>query len=70
MLEWLNSVIQATKRKSIGHKNPHFKLIASLLTGKLNLAKVNKCLPHETQKNHIILVCWFYNMHRLLWYAK
>ncbi len=46
LLEGLNSVIQAAKRKARGYKKPHFKIIAYLLTGKLDLSKVNKaCLP-------------------------
>ena len=45
ILEGLNSVIQAAKRKARGYKKNHFKIIAYLLTGKLNFAKVNKCLP-------------------------
>ena len=46
LLEGLNSVIQAAKRKARGYKKPHFKMIAYLLTGKLDLSKVNKaCLP-------------------------
>jgi transposase len=46
ILERLNSVIQAAKRKARGYKPKHFKTIAYLITGKLNLAKVNlHCLP-------------------------
>jgi transposase len=45
LLEGLNSVIQAAKLKARGYKKPHFKIIAYLLTGKLNLTQVNKCLP-------------------------
>jgi transposase len=45
LLEGLNSVIQAAKRKARSYKKPHFKIIAYLLTGKLNLTQVNKCLP-------------------------
>lgn len=42
LLEGLNSVIQAAKRKARGYKKKHFITIAYLLTGKLNLNKINK----------------------------
>jgi transposase len=46
LLEGLNSVLQAAKRKARGYKKPHFKIIAFLLLGKLDFSKVNKfCLP-------------------------
>lgn len=46
LLEGLNSVIQAAKRKARGYKKPHFKIIVYLLTGKLDFTKVNRlCLP-------------------------
>ncbi len=46
ILEGLNSVIQAAKRKARGYKPKHFATIAYLITGKLNLAKINPhCLP-------------------------
>lgn len=46
LLEGLNSVIQAAKRKARGYKKPHFKIMVYLLTGKLDFARVNKaCLP-------------------------
>ena len=46
LLEGLNSVIQAAKRKARGYKKPHFKIMAYLLTGKLDFTQVNKsCLP-------------------------
>ncbi len=46
LLEGLNSLIQAAKRKARGYKKPHFKIMVYLLTGKLDFAKVNKeCLP-------------------------
>lgn len=46
ILEGLNSVIQAAKRKARGYKVKHFKTIAYLLTGKLDFSKVNaNCLP-------------------------
>ncbi len=46
LLEGLNSVIQAAKRKARGYKKPHFKTMVYLLTGKLDFTTVNKaCLP-------------------------
>ena len=46
ILEGLNSVLQAAKRKARGYKKPHFKKNAYLLTGKLDFSKVNfHCLP-------------------------
>jgi transposase len=46
ILEGLNSIIQAAKRKARGYKLKHFKTIAYLITGKLDFSKVNKaCLP-------------------------
>jgi transposase len=42
ILEGLNSVVQAAKRKARGYKKPHFKIIAYLTTGKLNFKKINK----------------------------
>lgn len=46
ILEGLNSVLQAAKRKARGYKKPHFKTIAYLLTGKLDFSVVNSnCLP-------------------------
>ncbi|NOQ76205.1 MAG: ISL3 family transposase [Methylococcaceae bacterium] len=46
ILEGLNSIIQAAKRKARGYKVKHFKTIAYLLTGKLDFSKVNtNCLP-------------------------
>jgi transposase len=46
ILEGLNSVLQAAKRKARGYKKDHFKVIAYLLTGKLDFSKVNaNCLP-------------------------
>jgi len=45
ILEGLNSIIQAAKRKARGYKFEHFKVIAYLLTGKLDLHQVNKFLP-------------------------
>ena len=45
ILEGLNSIIQAAKRKARGYGKKHFAIIAFLLTGKLNLQKVNPFLP-------------------------
>ena len=42
ILEGLNSVLQAAKRKARGYKKQHFQTIAYLLTGKLDFSKVNK----------------------------
>jgi transposase len=41
ILEGLNSVLQAAKRKARGYKIKHFKTIVYLLTGKLYFSKVN-----------------------------
>jgi transposase len=45
ILEGLNSIIQAAKRKARGYGRKHFATIAFLLTGKLNLQKLNPFLP-------------------------
>jgi transposase len=46
VLEGLNSVLQAAKRKARGYKLKHFKTIAYLITGKLDFSQVNTaCLP-------------------------
>ena len=45
ILEGLNSVVQAAKRKARGYKNKHLKVITYLLTGKLNLHQFNPHLP-------------------------
>ena len=45
ILEGLNSVLQAAKRKARGYKFKHFKTIAFLITGKLNFDRVNSSLP-------------------------
>ena len=45
ILEGLNSIIQAAKRKARGYKFEHFKVIAYLLTAKLNLSSSNPYLP-------------------------
>jgi transposase len=46
ILEGLNSVVQAAKRKARGYKFKHFKTIVYLITGGLNFSKVNSaCLP-------------------------
>jgi len=42
ILEGLNSVLQAAKRKARGYKYAYFKTIAYLITGKLDFSKVNK----------------------------
>jgi len=48
ILEGLNSVIQAAKRKARGYKLQHFITMTYLLTAKLNLSKVNShCLPTQ-----------------------
>lgn len=41
ILEGLNSVLQAAKRKARGYKFKHFKTIAYLITGGLDFSKVN-----------------------------
>lgn len=47
ILEGLNSILQAAKRKARGYKAKHFMTIAYLLTGKLDFFKVNKfCSTH------------------------
>ena len=45
ILEGLNSVLQAAKRKARGYKFKHFKTIAFLITGKLDFRQLNNCLP-------------------------
>lgn len=46
LLEGLNSVVQAAKRKARGYKFKHFKTIVYLITGGLDFSKVNSaCLP-------------------------
>lgn len=45
ILEGLNSIIQAAKRKARGYGKKHFATMAFLLTGKLNLQIVNPFLP-------------------------
>lgn len=46
ILEGLNSVVQAAKRKARGYKLKHFKTIAYLLTGKMDFSRVNPaCYP-------------------------
>jgi transposase len=42
ILEGLNSVLQAAKRKARGYKRKHFKIIAYLLTGKLDFSTINE----------------------------
>lgn len=45
ILEALNSVVQAAKRKARGYGEKHFKVMAYFLTGKLNFRKFNDYLP-------------------------
>jgi transposase len=45
ILEALNSVVQAAKRKARGYGEKHFKIMAYFLTGKLNFKKFNEYLP-------------------------
>lgn len=45
ILEGLNSVIQAAKRKARGYKIAHFKTRAFLLTGKFDFKAINPFLP-------------------------
>jgi transposase len=46
ILEGLNSVVQAAKRKARGYKFKHFRTIVYLITGGLNFSKLNPaCLP-------------------------
>lgn len=46
LLEGLNSVVQAAKRKARGYKFKHFKTIVYLITGGLDFSKLNSaCLP-------------------------
>ena len=48
ILEGLNSVLQAAKRKARGYGAEHFITMAYFLTGKLNFSKVNKfCSTHS-----------------------
>ena len=41
ILEGLNSIVQAAKRKARGYKFKHFKTIVYLITGGLDFSKVN-----------------------------
>jgi transposase len=46
ILEGLNSVLQAAKRRARGYGEEHFKTIAYLITGKLDFSEINEyCLP-------------------------
>lgn len=45
ILEGLNSIVQAAKRKARGYKFEHFKTIAYMLTGGLDFRQVNQFLP-------------------------
>jgi len=47
ILEGLNSVIQAAKRKARGYQYKHFKTIIYLITGGLDFAKINSALPTQ-----------------------
>jgi hypothetical protein len=47
ILEGLNSIVQAAKRKARGYGKKHFKVMAYLLTGRLNLMKLNPYLPTQ-----------------------
>jgi transposase len=47
ILEGLNSIVQAAKRKARGYGKKHFKVMAYLLTGRLNLMKHNPHLPTQ-----------------------
>ena len=45
ILEGLDSIIQAAKRKARGYGKKHFKTMAYLLAGKSDLHKINVNLP-------------------------
>ncbi len=45
ILEGLNSIVQAAKRKARGYKLKHFSTIVYLLTGGLNFTRLNPSLP-------------------------
>ena len=46
ILEGLNTILQAAKRKARGYGAKHFQTIAYWITGKLDFSRVNKyCLP-------------------------
>lgn len=45
ILEGLNSIVQAAKRKARGYKTKHMKTIAYLITGGLDFAKLNPFIP-------------------------
>lgn len=47
ILEGLNSVIQAAKRKARGYQYRHFKTIIYLITGDLDFARINSALPTQ-----------------------
>jgi len=58
ILEGLNSVLQAAKRKARGYKVEHFKTIAYLLTGKLDFSKLNsgcQCQSALASESSILL---------------
>ena len=46
ILEGLNSILQAAKRKARGYKFKHFRTMAYLLTAKLNFSAVNNFFTH------------------------
>ena len=60
ILEGLNSIIQAAKRKARGYGKKHFKthfnIVAYLLAGKLDLHKINANLPTCSNKNLIFYI--------------
>jgi transposase len=45
ILEGLNSIVQAAKRKARGYKTEHMKTIAYLITGGLDFKRINSYLP-------------------------
>jgi transposase len=55
ILEGLNSVVQAAKRKERGYGRQHFHTMTFLLTGKLNLSRVNTLLPTRFEKEPNII---------------
>ncbi len=53
ILGGLNSIVQAAKRKARGYGRQHFHTMTFLLTGKLNLSRVNPLLPPVLGKSRI-----------------
>ncbi len=45
--EWVNSILQAAKRKTLGYKFTQFKQIAFLIIEKLNFSRVNNNLSTQ-----------------------